>query len=71
MNPAKFISDAFSHTQMKKYLLNSAGWWKVYGKKLPTLQALAMDRTQRYKSSSSSAERNWSIWGIVQSKLRS
>lgn len=31
---------------------------------------LASVRIQRCKPSSSSAERNWSIWGIVQTKLR-
>jgi hypothetical protein len=67
---SKFVSAAFSEKTLKLYMLNSYGWWRVHGKRLPTLRKLAMTRTQRCKPSSSSAERNWSIWGVIHSKLR-
>jgi hypothetical protein len=51
-----------------KYKYNSALWWKIYCKN-ESMRALA-HRTQRCKPSSSSAERNWSIWGLILTKLR-
>ena len=67
---SKIKSDAFSATTLKKYMLDFKRWFEIYGKGLKHLQCLVVLCVARCKPSSSSAERNWSIWGIVQTKLR-
>jgi hypothetical protein len=59
---------AFNSAVVLKFKYKSSKWWKVYCKN-GSMKALAQ-RTQRCKPSSSSAERNWSIWGIILTKLR-
>jgi hypothetical protein len=66
----RLVSGAFSDAALKRHVFDSATWWSIYGRNLPKLQELATKCSQRCKPSSSSAERNWSIWGIVHSKLR-
>ena len=63
---SKISKDAFSVDTLKKYMLNMKRWWELNGRKLKHLQRLVCMRIARCKPSSSSAERNWSIWGIVQ-----
>ena len=70
-NPAHFRSDAFSPTVVREYKNKSAEWWKVYAKgTMKDLMLLATKRTQICRASSSAAERNYSIWGLVHTKLR-
>ena len=64
-----FKADAFNECVVKDVEFSGWVWWSTYGGKVPELQRWAM-KILRLKGSSSSAERNWSVWGLVQSKLR-
>jgi hypothetical protein len=66
--PDAIAPGAFDSAVVLKYKYKSAMWWKVYCKNA-SMRALA-NRTQRCKPSSSSAERNWSIWGLILTKIR-
>ena len=63
-----FKAHAFDPSTIEKYKNNPFRWYQVYCKCAPMV-ALA-SRVLRCKPSSSSSERNWSIFGIVHSKLR-
>ena len=68
---ASFRDGAFSPETVNKYKHNSARWWRLYAKaSVADLAKLASLRTQICKSSSSSSERNISVWGLIKSKLR-
>jgi hypothetical protein len=70
-SPTAFVDSAFSPEVVAKYKNDSARWWTIYSKPpVANLAKLAIHRTQRCKSSSSSAERNFSIWSLLLTKLR-
>jgi hypothetical protein len=64
-----FGPDAWDAGVLQRRKFAGATWWQVYGSKVPELQAWAI-KILSLKASSSSAERNWSIWGLIQTKLR-
>eukprot|EP00965_Chrysotila_dentata_P261327 6214217-Pleurochrysis_carterae.AAC.1 len=46
-----------------------ATWWSMYGKQLPNVCGIAQIVLSQ-PASASAAERNWSIYGTIKSKLR-
>lgn len=54
---------------MSRYGMDPKGWWLLYGSSAPMLQAIA-SKILAQPSSSSCAERNWSIYSFVHSMRR-
>ena len=50
--------------------MEPAAWWRMYGKHLPLLSAIA-PRVLAQPGAASAAERNWSVYGQIQSANKS
>ena len=47
--------------------MEPASWWSMYGRHLPILSSIA-SRVLAQPASASAAERNWSVYGRIQTK---
>ena len=56
-------------TLLGEPMLKPISWWEKYGREEPHLQRIAL-RVLSQDCSSSASERNWSAWGLVQTKRR-
>ena len=56
-------------TLLPEPMLKPISWWEKYGREEPHLEHLAVHVLSQ-DCSSSASERNWSAWGLVQTKRR-